>query len=142
MSNILEGTVLLVRNVHVNSSHVLIHCSDGWDRTAQLSSLSQLCLDPFYRTVRGFQILVEKDWLGFGHRFLDRAVTFLREVLRDACRECKWWLGRQAGTGILNICAKPHHFATPYKGDEPCFPSVPRICSSNPTAIPAALRIQ
>jgi len=72
MSNILEGTVLLVRNVHVNSSHVLIHCSDGWDRTAQLSSLSQLCLDPFYRTVRGFQILVEKDWLGFGHRFLDR----------------------------------------------------------------------
>lgn len=72
MSNILEGTVLLVRNVHVNSSHVLIHCSDGWDRTAQLSSLSQLCLDPFYRTMRGFQILVEKDWLGFGHRFLDR----------------------------------------------------------------------
>lgn len=72
ISNILEGTLLLVRNVHVNSSHVLIHCSDGWDRTAQLSSLSQLCLDPFYRTVRGFQILVEKDWLGFGHRFLDR----------------------------------------------------------------------
>ena len=72
ISNILEGTVLLVRNVHINSSHVLIHCSDGWDRTAQLSSLSQLCLDPFYRTIRGFQILVEKDWLGFGHRFLDR----------------------------------------------------------------------
>jgi hypothetical protein len=72
ISNILEGTVLLVRNVHVNASHVLIHCSDGWDRTAQLSSLSQLCLDPFYRTIRGFQILVEKDWLGFGHRFLDR----------------------------------------------------------------------
>lgn len=72
LANIMEGTVLLVRNVHVNSSHVLIHCSDGWDRTSQLSSLSQLCLDPYYRTVRGFQVLVEKDWLGFGHRFLDR----------------------------------------------------------------------
>ncbi|KZP21226.1 phosphatases II [Athelia psychrophila] len=72
LANILEGTVLLVRNVHVNSSHVLIHCSDGWDRTSQLSSLSQLCLDPYYRTVRGFQVLVEKDWLGFGHKFLDR----------------------------------------------------------------------
>ncbi|KAI0934675.1 hypothetical protein AcV5_006441 [Taiwanofungus camphoratus] len=72
ISAILEGTLLIVRNVHVNSSHVLIHCSDGWDRTAQLSSLSQLCLDPFYRTVRGFQILVEKDWLSFGHKFLDR----------------------------------------------------------------------
>ncbi|KAI0362640.1 phosphatases II [Trametes cingulata] len=69
---ILEGTLLIVRNVHVNSSHVLIHCSDGWDRTAELSSLAQLCLDPFYRTQRGFEILVEKDWLSFGHKFLDR----------------------------------------------------------------------
>lgn len=72
LSAILDGTLLIVRNVHVSSSHVLIHCSDGWDRTAQLSSLSQLCLDPFYRTIRGFQILIEKDWLSFGHRFLDR----------------------------------------------------------------------
>ncbi|KAH9950277.1 phosphatases II [Amylocystis lapponica] len=72
ISAIMEGSLLIVRNVHVNSSHVLIHCSDGWDRTAQLSSLSQLCLDPFYRTVRGFQILIEKDWLSFGHKFLDR----------------------------------------------------------------------
>ncbi|KAL5533270.1 YMR1 [Sanghuangporus sanghuang] len=69
---ILDGTLLIVRNIHVNSSHVLIHCSDGWDRTAQLSSLAQLCLDPFYRTYKGFQVLVEKDWLSFGHRFLDR----------------------------------------------------------------------
>ncbi|KAF9447881.1 phosphatases II [Macrolepiota fuliginosa MF-IS2] len=69
---IMEGTVLITRNVHVNSSHVLIHCSDGWDRTSQLSSLSQLCLDPFYRTIRGFEILIEKDWLSYGHKFLDR----------------------------------------------------------------------
>jgi hypothetical protein len=69
---ILEGTLLIVRNIHVNHSHVLIHCSDGWDRTSQLSAVSQLCLDPYYRTMRGFQILVEKDFISFGHRFLDR----------------------------------------------------------------------
>lgn len=69
---ILEGTVLIVRNVHVNSSHVLIHCSDGWDRTSQLSAMSQICLDPFYRTIRGLEILIEKDWLSFGHKFMDR----------------------------------------------------------------------
>ena len=69
---ILEGSVIIARNVHVNSSHVLIHCSDGWDRTSQLAALSQLLLDPFYRTMRGFQILVEKDWLSFGYKFMDR----------------------------------------------------------------------
>ena len=69
---ILEGTLLIVRNIHVNHSHVLIHCSDGWDRTAQLSAVSQLCLDPHYRTIRGFQVLIEKDFISFGHRFLDR----------------------------------------------------------------------
>ena len=69
---ILEGTLIIVRNVHVNHSHVLIHCSDGWDRTSQLSAVSQLCLDPYYRTTRGFQVLIEKDFISFGHRFLDR----------------------------------------------------------------------
>ncbi|KAK2466754.1 hypothetical protein APHAL10511_001012 [Amanita phalloides] len=72
ISIILEGVLLITKNVHINSSHVLIHCSDGWDRTAQLSSLSQICLDPFYRTIQGFKILVEKDWLSFGHKFMDR----------------------------------------------------------------------
>jgi myotubularin-related protein 6/7/8 len=71
-SAILEGTLIIVRNVHVNHSHVLIHCSDGWDRTSQLSAVSQLCLDPYYRTTRGFQVLIEKDFISFGHRFLDR----------------------------------------------------------------------
>ncbi|PPQ67458.1 hypothetical protein CVT24_011515 [Panaeolus cyanescens] len=73
ISAILEGTLIITKNVHINSSHVLIHCSDGWDRTSQLSALSQVCLDPFYRTIRGFEILVEKDWLSFGHKFLDRS---------------------------------------------------------------------
>ncbi|KAG2349521.1 phosphatases II [Suillus weaverae] len=72
MSNIMEGAALIVRNIHINSSHVLVHCSDGWDRTSQLSALAQLCLDPHYRTIRGFQILIEKDWVSFGHKFLDR----------------------------------------------------------------------
>uniref|UniRef100_A0A224X8Q9 phosphatidylinositol-3,5-bisphosphate 3-phosphatase n=1 Tax=Panstrongylus lignarius TaxID=156445 RepID=A0A224X8Q9_9HEMI len=51
---------------------VLVHCSDGWDRTAQVCSLAALFLDPYYRTIQGIQALVEKDWLSFGHKFTDR----------------------------------------------------------------------
>ena len=48
---------------------VLIHCSDGWDRTSQLAATSQILLDKFYRTLDGFIILIEKDWISFGHQF-------------------------------------------------------------------------
>ena len=52
-----------------NDNTVLIHCSDGWDRTTQLSSTSQLILDKRFRTLDGFICLIEKDWLSFGHQF-------------------------------------------------------------------------
>ena len=70
---LLDGTHTIVRQIAIEHSHVLIHCSDGWDRTSQLSALAQLCLDPYYRTIEGFMVLVEKDWVSFGHRFRDRS---------------------------------------------------------------------
>lgn len=55
--------------VHVWRLPVLIHCSHGWDRTSQASCLAQLLLDPYYRTRHGFGVLVEKDFMSFGHPF-------------------------------------------------------------------------
>lgn len=51
---------------------VLVHCSDGWDRTAQIVSLCKLIADPSYRTFEGFEQLVKREWLEFGHKFADR----------------------------------------------------------------------
>ena len=73
IANMLDGVGIIARQIGIQHSHVVIHCSDGWDRTSQLSSLSQLCLDPYYRTLDGFIVLVEKDWLSFGHMFANRS---------------------------------------------------------------------
>lgn len=73
IAGILDGAGLIARQIGLNHSHVLIHCSDGWDRTSQLSALSQICLDPYFRTLEGFMVLVEKDWLSFGHMFRHRS---------------------------------------------------------------------
>jgi myotubularin-related protein 6/7/8 len=81
ISLLLDGASLIIKTIHVSASHVLIHCSDGWDRTAQLSALAQICLDPYYRTLKGFQALVEKDWIGFGHKFTDRCGHLSSEKL-------------------------------------------------------------
>jgi hypothetical protein len=80
---LMDATAMIVDQI-VRGDHVLVHCSDGWDRTAQLVSLAQVCLDPYYRTLEGFIVLVEKDWLGFGHKFSDRCGHLAEKDATDA----------------------------------------------------------
>lgn len=69
--SILEASWFIAQAVEEGVS-VVVHCSDGWDRTAQVCSVAGLFLDPYYRTIQGFQALIEKDWLAFGHKFSER----------------------------------------------------------------------
>uniref|UniRef100_A0A8C5HUC9 Phosphatidylinositol-3,5-bisphosphate 3-phosphatase MTMR2 n=1 Tax=Gouania willdenowi TaxID=441366 RepID=A0A8C5HUC9_GOUWI len=99
---ILAGALRIADKVESGKTSVVVHCSDGWDRTAQLTSLSMLMLDSYYRTIRGFEVLLEKEWLSFGHRFqlrighgdknhtdADRSPVFIQFI------DCVWQLTRQ-----------------------------------------------
>ncbi|CAB3368858.1 Hypothetical predicted protein [Cloeon dipterum] len=104
---ILAGAIRIVDRLENHKTSVLVHCSDGWDRTAQLTGLAMIMLDPYYRTIRGFEVLVEKEWLSFGHKFAhrighgnehhsdaDRSPVFLQFV------DCVWQLTQQFPTAF------------------------------------------
>lgn len=99
---IMAGALRIADKVESGKTSVVVHCSDGWDRTGQLTSLAMLMLDGYYRTIRGFEVLLEKEWLSFGHRFqtrighgdknhtdADRSPVFIQFI------DCVWQLTRQ-----------------------------------------------
>ncbi|XP_069603152.1 myotubularin isoform X1 [Ranitomeya imitator] len=104
---VLTGAIQVADKVVSGKSSVVVHCSDGWDRTAQLTSLAMLMLDSYYRTVEGFQVLVQKEWISFGHKFgsrighgdknhadADRSPIFLQFV------DCVWQMSKQFPTAF------------------------------------------
>ncbi|XP_028570256.2 phosphatidylinositol-3-phosphate phosphatase MTMR1 isoform X4 [Podarcis muralis] len=99
---LLSGAVRIADKIESGKTSVVVHCSDGWDRTAQLTSLAMLMLDSHYRTIKGFEVLIEKEWMSFGHRFAmrvghgdddhadaDRSPIFLQFI------DCVWQMTKQ-----------------------------------------------
>ena len=66
----ISGAVVDVMDMQ--GASVMVCLEDGWDISAQICSIAMLQLDPYYRTIEGFRVLVEKEWLSFGHRFMTR----------------------------------------------------------------------
>ena len=61
LSLLIKGAIGMAESLSLGHG-VLVHCSDGWDRTAQLSSLSQVLLDPHYRTSLSYNYCLYCCW--------------------------------------------------------------------------------
>ncbi|XP_011312781.1 myotubularin-related protein 10-B [Fopius arisanus] len=58
---------------HLNSgTSVILQEGSGRDLCCVISSLVQLISDPYFRTISGFQTLIQKEWVAAGHPFCDR----------------------------------------------------------------------
>uniref|UniRef100_A0A6Q2ZPZ4 Myotubularin phosphatase domain-containing protein n=1 Tax=Esox lucius TaxID=8010 RepID=A0A6Q2ZPZ4_ESOLU len=97
---VLDAGVFIAKAVAEEGVSVVVHCSDGWDRTAQACSLASVLLDPYYRTMKGLMLLIERDWVSFGHKFshrynhLDGDPKEVSPVI-DQFVECVWQLSEQ-----------------------------------------------
>ncbi|XP_009299937.2 myotubularin-related protein 12 isoform X1 [Danio rerio] len=68
----LQKAVEVVECLEKDNTNVLITEEEGTDLCCVISSLAQIMLDPYYRTLMGFQSLVQKEWVAGCHAFLDR----------------------------------------------------------------------
>ena len=71
-------TILAIANeivevVDYKGASAMLCLEESSDIVPQIMSIAELCLDPYYRTFNGFRVLIEKEWLAFGHRFSHRS---------------------------------------------------------------------
>uniref|UniRef100_K3X024 Uncharacterized protein n=1 Tax=Globisporangium ultimum (strain ATCC 200006 / CBS 805.95 / DAOM BR144) TaxID=431595 RepID=K3X024_GLOUD len=100
---VLSAAIRVAEAVGNKGTTVLVHCSDGWDRTGQLCALSQMLLDKHYRTIVGFMEVIEKEWVRVGHKFHDRVGPGRSEHEEQSpvflqFLDCVWQLWRQYPT--------------------------------------------
>nr|CCA22955.1 Myotubularin related protein 2 putative [Albugo laibachii Nc14] len=97
---LLAASLRVADTVDTHQTTVLVHCSDGWDRTGQLCALSQILLDGHYRTLRGFLEIIDKEWIRAGHKFHDRVGLGISASEEQSpvflqFLDCVWQLWRQ-----------------------------------------------
>ncbi|XP_023349401.1 myotubularin-related protein 6 [Eurytemora carolleeae] len=54
---VLEASIFIAESL-LNGISVVVHCSDGWDRTSQTCAIAQILIDPFYRTIQVVYVLI------------------------------------------------------------------------------------
>uniref|UniRef100_H3CF16 Myotubularin related protein 7a n=1 Tax=Tetraodon nigroviridis TaxID=99883 RepID=H3CF16_TETNG len=93
---VMDAGIFIAKAIAEEGVSVLVHCSDGWDRTAQVCSVASVLLDPYYRTLRGFMVLAASYIPLFVCRY-NHLAGDPKEVspIIDQMLECTWQLTEQ-----------------------------------------------
>ncbi|XP_003377589.1 putative O-sialoglycoprotein endopeptidase [Trichinella spiralis] len=75
---LMTSALRAVEALQVEKRSVLVHCSDGWDRTTQIVSLAKLLMDPHYRTVK--VKLAQHAYSGLFGTFLCNSIAERRQL--------------------------------------------------------------
>lgn len=68
----LKHSAELVYMLESKRVSVVLQEEEGRDLSCIIASLVQVMLDPYFRTITGFQSLIQKEWVMAGYQFLDR----------------------------------------------------------------------
>ncbi|XP_045680916.1 myotubularin-related protein 10 [Phyllostomus hastatus] len=68
----LKHSAELVYTLESKRISVVLQEEEGRDLSCVVASLVQVMLDPHFRTIPGFQSLIQKEWVMAGYQFLDR----------------------------------------------------------------------
>ena len=101
IQNIVLSSIMISNMLFQKKESVMIKCGvrnvfmlrspqkeEEEDVISILTSLTCILLDPFYRTFKGFQILIEKEWLAFGYNF---ASSFNEEQISESGEPADRW---------------------------------------------------
>ncbi|MFT7815585.1 myotubularin-related protein 12-like [Arapaima gigas] len=100
----LHKAVEVVESLEQENTNIVLIEKGGSDLCCVISSLVQLMLDPYYRTLIGFQSLVQKEWVEGGHNFPERG-NLLHQSDKESpvfllFLECVWQLLQQHSPGF------------------------------------------
>lgn len=98
LSKALEASRILYRDVTV-----VLQEADGRDLCPLVASLTQILVDPYFRTIIGFQSLIQREWVVMGHPFCTRLGHVYNSESQEApvfllFLDCVWQLLQQFPT--------------------------------------------
>ncbi|XP_050421975.1 myotubularin-related protein 10-B isoform X2 [Adelges cooleyi] len=94
------GSAMDIANILNRKTSVVLQERDGRDLCCVISSLTQLLIDSHFRSILGFQMLIQKEWVVMGHQFCTRlghvySPDSVKSPLLLLFLDCVWQLTQQ-----------------------------------------------